>query len=216
MSDDIRKGQDSSDAHEGNSASPVNNSGADLSRRKFSKTGLVAAPVIMTLASRPALGAYQCSVSGAISGNLSNIDDSIPCGSKSPGWWKNNADSIWLVAGYTRDVKFHSVFSSTTYDYGDMTLQEVMDAGGTQDPYRVGFQAVGALLNAGYFTDASSNGSFGFNQYQIIYAWDHYSGDRESLAHDLEILNHRWDEDYMGPVTDLNFLNDWMTIPAGP
>lgn len=215
MNDDIRKGQDSSDTHEESNKPQAEVNGANLSRRKFAKAGLISAPVLMTLASRPALGAYQCSVSGAISGNLSNIDDSISCGSKSPGWWKNNADSIWLAAGYTRDVKFHDVFSRTTYDYGDMTLQDVMEAGGTQDPYRVGFQAVGALLNAGYFTDASAHGSFGFNQYQIIYAWDHFSGPRESLAHDLEILNHRWDGG-MGSVTDLYYLDDWKAIPTGP
>jgi len=211
MSDDIRKGQDSSDAHEGSSASPAENNGANLSRRKFAKASVMAAPVIMTLASRPALGAYQCTVSGAISGNLSNVDDSAICASKSPGWWMNNADSNWTAAGFNRTDLFHSIFTNTTniHNYGaSVTLQQVMELTGGDDPQQVGFHAVGALLNAGFFGDA-----FGFTPYQIAYAWNNYSGDIYSFKHDLEILSHRWDGP-VGGVEDL--ILDWAGIPTSP
>ena len=76
----------------------------DLSRRKFAKIG-AAAPVIMTLASRPVFGA-QC-LSQMMSGNASHQDGSCSLG-WSPGGWKNSEGTInsmatiaaWAAAGF--------------------------------------------------------------------------------------------------------------------
>lgn len=67
------------------------------SRRSFSKAGMVA-PVIMTLASKSALGStYQCTISGAQSGNTSTHPDAgdvSQCAAGfSPVEWKDNASS---------------------------------------------------------------------------------------------------------------------------
>ena len=203
MSDDIREGQDLSDT-DNTASNNGEESRANLSRRKFTKAGLIAPPVLMTLFSRPALGAYQCTVSGGMSGNLSNIDHNVVCRGKSPGWWKNNSDSFWSQAGFSRSDKFHPMFSTHFHNYGNLTLQEVMDLPGHLDPNQVGFQAVGALLNAGLFGD-----EFGFNTFQIMYAWNNYFGPPGDLAHDLEILNHRWES----PPSDINqLILDWSSV----
>jgi hypothetical protein len=74
----------------------------DLSRRKIAKAGL-AAPVIMTLASRPVFGA-QC-LSNMMSGNLSDPGGGSCELGYSPGSWKNNNGGItaadWTSAGFT-------------------------------------------------------------------------------------------------------------------
>ena len=142
MSDDIRKGQDSSEIREENATPQVGE--ANLSRRKFTKAGLVAAPVIMTLASRPALGGtswsggwtgssdkggYKCTISGLMSLNASNIDSYGSCHGNTPGYWKNHAS--WpnsCYAGtygdkkkwYSNDgTKFHPKFNGTKFNYDD-------------------------------------------------------------------------------------------------
>lgn len=55
MSNDRRPDQNEPDAHDVNKTADEGR-GVDLSRRRFSRAGLIAAPVIMTLASRPVLG----------------------------------------------------------------------------------------------------------------------------------------------------------------
>ncbi len=80
-----------------------------LSRRRFTGAGL-AAPVILSLASRPAFGAI-CTPSGFVSyspNNPSGVRHVVDgCGGLSPGAWKNpyagNGDGSfrdWLAAGY--------------------------------------------------------------------------------------------------------------------
>ena len=59
----------------------------DLKRRSLAKVGL-SAPVLMTLASRPAL-AKQCSPSVMASGNLSNPVDTTTCGACNTNQWLN-------------------------------------------------------------------------------------------------------------------------------
>jgi len=76
----------------------------DLGRRKLAKVGM-AAPVIMTLASKPVFGA-QC-LSQMMSGNASHQDGSCSLG-WSPGAWKEVGGTIngmltiaaWSTAGF--------------------------------------------------------------------------------------------------------------------
>jgi len=88
----------SSDPHHKDEASSL-----DEGRRRFTKAGIATVPVILTLASRPALGGsgyyvgegegygkkgkYQCTVSGGLSGNLSKADGTEEChGCKKEHW----------------------------------------------------------------------------------------------------------------------------------
>lgn len=81
-------------------SAPVNSS-----RRRFGKAGL-AAPVMMTLASRPVWGttAGGCSLSGDIlSGNVSNNQARNDCTTGygcTPGFWKNNT-AAWGPTTYS-------------------------------------------------------------------------------------------------------------------
>lgn len=213
MSDDIREKRDVSDIDDSNPEKGAE-AGTNLSRRKFTKAGLIAPPVLMTLVSKPALGAYQCSVSGAISGNQSNVVDGVSCGSKSAGWYKTQ-DQGWV--GYSRNQRFDSVFSPRFGVNGNSTLEQVLgkNPGANRGTNNVGKHAVGALLNADYF-----GSEFGFTPFQIVYAWNNYSGDALSLAHDFEILNHRWDSgspphDNVAPggYGIENLILDWTGIP---
>lgn len=78
--------------------------GIDLSRRKLAKMG-VAAPVIMTLASKPVFGA-QC-LSQMMSGNVSHQEGSCSLG-WSPGGWCGEGGMVngmgtvdaWTAAGF--------------------------------------------------------------------------------------------------------------------
>ena len=72
----------------------------DKKRRSVTKAGIVA-PVVLTLASKSALGVTwdgRCSISGNMSGNASHPDEGT-CEGYTPGYWKNHPAS-WSVTGY--------------------------------------------------------------------------------------------------------------------
>lgn len=85
---------------------------AQAGRRRFVKGAVGAAPVIMTLASRPVWGARNCTYSGQLSGNLSDQDEQ-PCGGEgcSPGYWKTHPDR-WSPA-FPPEAYFNDVFGTT-------------------------------------------------------------------------------------------------------
>jgi len=75
----------------------------DLSRRKLAKMG-VAAPVIMTLASKPVFGAEQC-LSQMMSGNMSQAGDGSCQAGRSYSYWKEPASQLdWGLALGTTDA----------------------------------------------------------------------------------------------------------------
>jgi len=91
------------DGHRPSQAAGPPATGTSITRRRFGKAGL-AAPVMMTLASRPVWGTNQlCSLSGDIfSGNISDHDhrdctEGFGC---TPGFWKNNTDA-WPPTGFS-------------------------------------------------------------------------------------------------------------------
>lgn len=101
----------------------------DLSRRKLAKIG-AAAPVIMTLASKPVFGA-QC-LSQMMSGNASvDVNGSCALGTSPGGLSKLQGGTVvtgvsvkkaWKKAGleyavkYVAATSYYDVFDSTTYD----------------------------------------------------------------------------------------------------
>lgn len=62
----------------------------DTSRRRFTRAGL-SGSVLMTLASRPAM-ANHCSVSGAMSGNMSRPAHGVSCAGLAPSDWRETPD----------------------------------------------------------------------------------------------------------------------------
>lgn len=90
----------------------------DGNRRRFTTAGLAASGVVMTLASRPVLGATTTaaalSPSGWSSANASRNGPNgipVPLG-YSPGYWKNHTDS-W-PAGTATTQKYRAVFKVCT------------------------------------------------------------------------------------------------------
>lgn len=108
MSDDIRKGQDVSGIQD--KKDNETDRKTDLSRRKFAKAGLIAAPVVMTLASRPALAQKNfCTISGWGSVNPSGLVGERLCKGRSPGFWKTYGSgptaAAWALADTAYGIK---------------------------------------------------------------------------------------------------------------
>ena len=160
MAKDKSHNQRPEEGAEGNNA--VGTDQPDSTRRKLTKAGLVA-PVIMTLASTPVWGA-NCTMSGQMSGNLSNPADD--CGGQgcTPGFWCNSEGS-WHP-DFPTDALFNDVFMTNAFP--GCTLFEVvcqvddslpdceMNVPGGCSPQntcenllrQLGFHAVAALQNS--------------------------------------------------------------------
>jgi hypothetical protein len=139
----------------------------DESRRHFTKSGLAVSGVLLTLASRPVLGAVQCqSPSGFISGNVSATGTPQECSGLSPGYWKNHPEawpspykagtcsagcgqaSNWTNVDATM---FVAAFNCSNHGliYAPYTMFEVISSGGgSVDPQELGAHIIAALLNA--------------------------------------------------------------------
>jgi len=162
MSDSPDKSQDTQATDTGSGQSSAT-SGHNATRRRLVR-GAAAAPIIMTLASRPVWGSQgRCSLSGDIfSANVSNIDkECTPGQGCTPGYWKNNIKG-WPCTGFspghceewqgnkckkldaTTGTSFQAVFGYPPQCGGVNTLMEVLqECSGTLD-----WHAVGAALNA--------------------------------------------------------------------
>jgi len=115
------------------------------SRRNFTKAGLAASGVLMTLASRPVMGeVVSKSPSGFLSGNQSS--HGTPCISqgRSPGFWKMHTGG-WPVS---TDTRFSTVFScSHSSVYRKYTLMQLLNHQ-KDDVNNLGMHLVAAFLNA--------------------------------------------------------------------
>ncbi len=141
-----------------------------LSRRKL-LAGSISIPIISTLASRPVLGAQNCTPSGFMSGNLSHPDAYGSCGGKSPGYWKASQHiGSWpapYMPGLTSET-YNIIGNEMPANYVGQNYTLFVDAFGVDDypglsmmdvlriePGGVAFHALAALLNAasGQYTD---------------------------------------------------------------
>ena len=96
-------------------------------RRRILTGGLVGAPVIMTLASRPAV-ANHCTISGMMSGNTSKVHD-VDCRGFTPGGWKtppgDGDASKYIVVGPCNPLTEDN--SGACSDYSVPTQKELED-----------------------------------------------------------------------------------------
>lgn len=140
----------------GPDSAPVSGPDPKAARRRLLQGGLAAAPVLMTLISRPVL-AQQCQTpSGFCSGNASVAVGAGPiCAGRTPGYWKQ---SQWFGSWkqppyYPTTVGGHSGHKATLFDavftphYHGKTLLDVLEMGGGP-PDNVARHVVAALLNA--------------------------------------------------------------------
>jgi hypothetical protein len=119
---------------------PTAVSDRSLTRRRLLQGGLAAAPVLMTLVSRPVL-AQQCTTpSGYVSLNASTAGRGVACTGHSPEYWIAHTSS-WVNSNPT--TMFDTVFAP---HYSGKTLLDVLGLnGGPTD--EVARYVVAALLN---------------------------------------------------------------------
>jgi hypothetical protein len=152
-------------------------------RRRFIKGTAAASPVLLSLVSRPVMGAARyCSASGFISGNLSQPHTSESCGGFSPDYYKNNGP--WpspYGSGtknndtYIRGTQFHAVFAPGKYNYGSSSMLKVL----WTEPGSFAFHSIAALLNA-----ASGIHGYALNTTQVVKIWNDITGSGVYLISD--------------------------------
>ena len=146
---DPTKPNSSSDPPPPPSAVPV------AGRRRLLQGGLAAAPVLMTLVSRPVLA--QCTTpSGYVSANASTAGRGVACTGRTPGYWKQSQHfDAWTPPYYPTTVSGHGGHHATLFDhvfaphYPNKTLLDVLNPQivGSGPPNDVARHIVAALLN---------------------------------------------------------------------
>jgi hypothetical protein len=114
------------------------------SRRLFTRAGLGASGVLLTLACKPVLGGVVCkSPSGFLSGNQSTHDTGALCAGRNPQYWKMT--SSWPISKRT---PFHRLFSCGPGSaFETCSLAEIV-SGHQADPEFVAMHLTAALLNS--------------------------------------------------------------------
>ena len=131
------------------------------SKRRLLKGAIGSTPIIMAATSKPVLAAW-CSVSGFLSGNLSNHHGQDHCGGRSPGYWMSKHGiplddrttfrsvfgGVW-EDGY--GVKWEIKYDGGGHEIGPL-FREVCAMDGNDDHYQFGSHAVAAYMNAITYT----------------------------------------------------------------
>lgn len=146
---------------------------ADESRRRFTKSGLAVSGVLLTLASRSALGGGGIckSPSGFLSGNASQHGTPSICDGRTPGYWGTNTDSKhkWpspyetgKCTDHTHSLDYQNWSGGTRFNdpylgfycggfganLASYSMMQVILLGGNGDSSQLGAHIVSALLNA--------------------------------------------------------------------
>lgn len=128
-------------------------------RRRLLRGSLAAAPVLMTVISRPVLGQTVClSPSASTSIQPSGTQTGAACSGLTPEQWKAKA-SRWPAPYYATTSQSLGGHQATCYHcpttglgghvYGEMTMMQVIDfTQGGRDMTALGRYIVAALLNA--------------------------------------------------------------------
>jgi hypothetical protein len=133
---------------------------ANATRRRFLRGGAAAAPVLMTLASRPVLGAQVCTTASAFGSMGSGRTAQVVCSGRAPEYWANEQSFPSWPAPYTaaavkadplagRDARTPTLFQSCfagSMQYQNKTLLDVLHTGGGS-PNDVARHCVAAMLN---------------------------------------------------------------------
>jgi len=146
-------------------------------------------PIAVTLASKPALAmTHQCSVSNALSGNLSHpLPNGVNCG-LTPGTWASLAgtNQLWQRTGFFPSTNFTSAAGSPGFGSGWIVgSQSMLSAlqgglsiqikiGGVQTTLNAavfGEQVAAALLNAAAFSPNNFSESLAQVQQKVRAVW---------------------------------------------
>jgi len=127
-------------------SAPVAGRDPIATRRRFLQGGLAAAPVLITLVSRPVLGQQCATPSGFISGNASRPGEAA-CTGHGPDWWLHNL-SAWTLTRYNTKSHFKDVFANNNTHYPGKKLLDVLALAPTAPHDDIARYIVAALLNA--------------------------------------------------------------------
>lgn len=120
-------------------------------RRRFVRGVGLAAPVVLTMASRSALASTATCLSPSAQASIA-LDKSRPdrngahCSGSSPGYWKNAKQTHpvdWQASG-AEGVLFSTIFGS---GFPNKTLLQVIQLGGQEDQWQLGAHLVAAWCN---------------------------------------------------------------------
>ena len=156
-------------------AVPANPAGAmapkGLSRRNFTRAGIGASGVLLTLASQPGMASSICRTpSGSLSGGLQSHAPVVSCAGQTPTYYTSNPG--WS-GGATPSTVFKSVFSvpgTTGFGADTTTFGFLLNGNKDVDPSSLGMYMVTTYLNI-------VSGRIGFltvDQLQAI--WNEWQG----------------------------------------
>lgn len=151
---------------------PVDDKQVDQHRRKFGSAGVAGTGVLLSMASKSAMGGWgTCSGSELASSGLSRTGEANPCGCSPGYWWNSNGTVTWdnfitanpLHSGYSRTALFNTVFgvpyfnSTDNVQLGMLNPSSnfppafVIDGSNYEGIKNVAMHAVAALLNAAFY-----------------------------------------------------------------
>ena len=142
----------------------------DQTRRRLTSAGIAGAGVILSVASRSAMGGWgQCTGSELASGNLSrDMNEANPCGCSPGYWWQSqNGIKTWneaeTLASYRSTQLFNTIFGVTYFKTSkNVKLSQCFNtssdkyaftcsSGNMNSMSNVAMHAVAALLNAAFY-----------------------------------------------------------------
>lgn len=128
----------------------------DHSKRRLLRGVVGTTPVILAVSSKPVLAGW-CTVSGFLSGNLSQTHGHALCGGYDLSYWQTNVLQI------PASLKFADVFGADWYDSSGTSWSDLYGASpklrkavlfdSSQDQYQFGAYSIAAYMNAltGYY-----------------------------------------------------------------
>ena len=155
------------------------------SRRRLI-AGAAAAPVVMTLASRPALGGgYKGVCMGSVSMSANVSRHGVNCVGHPPHYWKSKATNREKSRKFKDKL---GVYPHNNPAYGGWTINTALNSGGNEA------EMAAAWINAKRFGLSQGPGTtgFGFNR-SGLKAWcmEHFPNDPDRCGYVLSIMNSR-------------------------
>ncbi|MGH6968017.1 MAG: hypothetical protein ACREEL_10245 [Stellaceae bacterium] len=165
-------------------------------------------PVAVTLASKPALAMTgECSVSNALSGNLSHpLPEGTNCGLTPASWIKlAGTEQLWSRTGFAPSTSFLSACGAqpfgSQWTCGNQSLLAALEGGltvgckiGTDsvtlNPGDFGAQFAAAILNAGCFSPTNYPETVGQVRAMVVTIWASQPTTQSAAQSQLDTATH--------------------------
>ena len=157
-------------------------------RRRFTRAGVGASGVLMTLASQPGMAAVCATPSGSLSSGMTSRapNTQVTCGGVSPGYWKNHD---W-PAGTSRTARFGDIFpcGPSSLVMSNMTMYDVLcNADTNVDKFNTASHVVSAYCN--YRQDPT----YVITPTILSKMWKEYQDTGgQAVGYYVPAVNHKW------------------------